>query len=146
MQSFSVQLTPVQATFIQSLLPKNYSMQIVTLDFKRNRPAKKLDESFTSDYGLNIKKNHQKIPHHSSNKKLELDEVEEFNAEESRNVEDIAADKASSNKKTKQMSKFQHLKLSKFLEKLKNCRYSWPFRVPVDPIAQGVPQYTEIVK
>lgn len=29
---------------------------------------------------------------------------------------------------------------------LKNSRTSWPFREPVDPIALGIPHYTEIVK
>jgi hypothetical protein len=29
---------------------------------------------------------------------------------------------------------------------LKNSRTSWPFREPVDPIALGIPHYTEIIK
>jgi len=36
--------------------------------------------------------------------------------------------------------------LLKILEKLQNCRFSWPFRLPIDPIAQGVPTYSEIIK
>ena len=30
--------------------------------------------------------------------------------------------------------------------KLKQNKSSWPFRVPVDPIAQGVPNYLQIIK
>lgn len=34
----------------------------------------------------------------------------------------------------------------KILQMLKNSKTSWPFREPVDPIVQGVPNYLEIIK
>ena len=33
----------------------------------------------------------------------------------------------------------------RFLNKMKNHKASWPFRLPVDPVAQGVPNYLEVV-
>ncbi len=36
--------------------------------------------------------------------------------------------------------------ISKILQKLKIARCSWPFRLPVDPISQGVPNYLQIIK
>lgn len=35
---------------------------------------------------------------------------------------------------------------AKILHKLKSHKSSWPFRFPVEPIAQGVPNYLEIIK
>ena len=34
----------------------------------------------------------------------------------------------------------------KILQMLKSSKTSWPFKDPVDPIAQGVPNYLEIIK
>lgn len=34
----------------------------------------------------------------------------------------------------------------KILQMLKSSKTSWPFRDPVDPIAQGVPNYLEMIK
>lgn len=36
--------------------------------------------------------------------------------------------------------------MNAILDKLKSNRCSGPFRVPVDPIAQGVPDYLEVIK
>ena len=47
---YSTKLTAAQANYLQSLLPKQYSMQEVTLDAKRQRSVRKLDEIFVMDY------------------------------------------------------------------------------------------------
>lgn len=47
---YSAKLTAAQANYLQSLMPKKYSMQEVTLDAKRQRSVKKLDEIFVADY------------------------------------------------------------------------------------------------
>jgi hypothetical protein len=41
---------------VQTLFPKQHSLQVVVLDSKRQRSARKIDESFTTDYGLIDKK------------------------------------------------------------------------------------------
>jgi hypothetical protein len=33
----------------------------------------------------------------------------------------------------------------RLINKLKNYKSSWPFRLPVDPITQGVPNYLEVI-
>lgn len=33
----------------------------------------------------------------------------------------------------------------RFVNKLRMYKSSWPFRLPVDPINQGVPNYLEII-
>jgi hypothetical protein len=63
MQTFSTQLTASQASFLQSLLPKNYSFQVAPSDSKRNRLVKKLDESFTADYMISNKRASSKQAH-----------------------------------------------------------------------------------
>jgi hypothetical protein len=52
MQSYSAQLTPAQAALLQTLLPQGYSFQAATLDTRRSRPPKKMDESFTTDFNI----------------------------------------------------------------------------------------------
>lgn len=71
MQSYLAQLTPSQAAFLQTLLPKGYSMQMATLDSKRQRPAKKLDEAFIADYSIDTKRIINRQSSQSSNQKLE---------------------------------------------------------------------------
>jgi len=36
--------------------------------------------------------------------------------------------------------------MTTFLLKLKMHKSSWPFRMPVDPVSQAVPNYYEVVK
>lgn len=52
MQAYSTNLTPAQAALLQTLLPQGYSFQLTTLDTKRSRPPKKMDESFTTDFSI----------------------------------------------------------------------------------------------
>ena len=47
---YSTELTPSQANYLQSLTPKQYSMQEVTMDSKRQQSIEKFDEIFVTDY------------------------------------------------------------------------------------------------
>lgn len=46
---------------------------------------------------------------------------------------------------TRQLSPSSKLFCRKFLNKMKHHKSSWPFRIPVDPVTQGVPNYLQIV-
>ena len=46
---------------------------------------------------------------------------------------------------SRQLSPSSKLFCKKFLNKLKQHKASWPFRIPVDPVTQGVPNYLQIV-
>lgn len=56
MQINTVNLTVAQKAYLQKLLPHRYSLQVVTLEGKRSRSVKKLDDSFTDDFSLITKK------------------------------------------------------------------------------------------
>lgn len=53
---YSTKLTATQANYLQSLLPKQYSVQEVTLDTKRQRSVRKFDEIFVTEYEVTEKK------------------------------------------------------------------------------------------
>ena len=46
---------------------------------------------------------------------------------------------------SRQLSPSSKLFCKKFLNKLKQHKASWPFRIPVDPVTQGVPNYLQVV-
>jgi hypothetical protein len=68
---YSVQLTQSQAAYAQTLLPQKYSIQVAVAETKRQRSARKIDDLFTTDYGLNTKRTSSKQNANNFNQKSE---------------------------------------------------------------------------
>ena len=130
-------LSQAQLLYLKTLLPPRVSFQLTTpLDSKRPRVVKKLDESFTSEIRLTpSKKRHP---------------TEKMSIEKLKKEEEACpkVDPKGMESGTKSRSRKEEVEkvLTTFLIRLKMHKSSWPFRMPVDPVTQAVPNYFEIVK
>lgn len=146
MHTYSKQLTATQAALLQTLLPKGYSFQMATLDTKRNRPPKKMDESFTTDFSLSNARTPRKQPNPVSNGKGDTQERGGVSSDSGKKVSVRAEDSVNANNTPGYKELNRNLMLMSLLERLKSCEYAYPFQQPVDPMGDGVPDYWDIIK
>lgn len=144
MQTYSTQLTPSQAALLQTLLPQGYSFQVATLDTKRSRPPKKMDESFTTDFSVSNIRTPRKQPNPSANGKGDTQERVE-NSPDNIKKGSVRADDSPKANNTSAYKELQK-NLMNLLERLKSCEYACPFLQPVDPVGDGAPDYREVIK
>lgn len=146
MHTYSKQLTPTQAALLQSLLPQGYSFQVATLDTKRNRPPKKMDESFTTDFSASNIRTPRKQANPAANGKGDTQERVEGSPANNKKVSVRAEDSPKVNNTPGYKELPRNLFLLSLLERLKSYEYAYPFLQPVDPVGDGVPDYWEVIK
>ena len=80
MNSLQAELTPAQANYYQNMLPYRYSLQLIeiaTVETKRQRSIKKLDDMYTADFTLTVKTLQNPTKNSEIKKPASLSKIEE---------------------------------------------------------------------